>query len=151
MGVGGGLYGIVALCVATVTTFAVPVFVVLWLTHSPPFSQHVQRSSAELGLCSQIRNIASYDAKHGQPTTQLQLENSLTYDELTLTAAKSLPPDIQSTVSSTAGTIHSFLSLIRTIDYNGTATNAERLQATNLDNEYVQEGKTLDNWAKANC
>ena len=149
-GVGAGVYSILAVCVATATTLAVPVFFVLWLTHSLPFS-HGQTQVARSSLCSAWNSISTYGVDHGTPTTQEQLRSSLVYDETTLSAAKSIPSEMQGTVNSTVGTIREFITFLDTAGRSANPTTAQRQQATSLDSQYVQDGKTIDTWGRANC
>jgi hypothetical protein len=146
---GAGILGIVMMIIATITTFAVPVFAILWIGHLGPFAKHTPAST--VAFCSTLNQMTSYSASHGTPTTASQIVTQITYSRDQLAALTSVPPDITGTVTATLSTSNQMLPLLQNAISNGGWTGNEEQQVLSLDKVFNVEANTLKTWYYANC
>ena len=136
-----------AITIATVTTFAVPVVAIMWVTHSGPFNG----SSASISFCSTLNTMTNYAVTHPTPKTAAEIESSISYSSKMLTNAKSIPSDIQGTVNAALSTSNSLLVILQTATANGGWATGQQQQAINLDGVFTKEASTMNKWYQSNC
>ena len=149
MGLGGGILGVVILAISTITTFAIPVLVILWVTHTGPFSKPVA-SPTTISFCSTLNEMTSYATSHPTPKTAQEYETAITYSNSKLSAVNSVPTQIQGTVEAALATSGQLVALLQTGISQGLSSGQQQ-QFRSLDRLYIREASTLNKWYQSNC
>ena len=103
------------------------------------------------GFCSTMHSITSYGEHHTHLTSLKEMADGFGYTERTLSAARSVPSDIKSTVSTTIVTSREIHGLLAIVVKNGTTTAAQERRAASLDEAYGRDVSILAKWSDANC
>lgn len=103
------------------------------------------------GFCSTMHSITSYGEHHAHLTSLKEMADGFGYTERTLSAARSVPSDIKSTVSTTIVTSREIHGLLAIVVKNGTTTAAQERRAASLDEAYGRDVSILAKWSDANC
>ena len=147
---GTGVGVIVAMVIATITTFAIPVVAILWIGHHGPFAKHTA-SASSIAFCSTLNQMTSYAASHPTPTTASQFVTQISYSRDQLARVGSIPPDIKGTVSATLTTSNQILALLQGAVITGGWSGNEEQQTVALDRVFITEASTLKKWYYSNC
>jgi hypothetical protein len=147
---GTGILAVIMIVVATATTLAVPVVVVLWLTHTWPFERPTAAVST-ISFCSSLNELNNYSLSHATPSTAPELERSIKFSDKALSNVHQIPADISGTVNATLATTSKLLNLLQLGTENGFWTASQKQQAVNFDTLFRQEAKTLNVWYQSNC
>lgn len=110
-GLGAGVGAVLVMTIATIATFAIPVFAILWIGHLGPFAKHAP-SQSSIAFCSTLNQMTSYAASHPTPTTASQFVTQISYSRDQLAGMKSIPSDIKGTVHATLTTSNQILTLL---------------------------------------
>ena len=148
--VGTGVFAVVAMVIAAITTFAIPVVAILWIGHLGPFAKHTA-SPSSIAFCSTLNQMTSYAASHPTPTTASQFVTQISYSRDQLARVGSIPSDIKGTVSAALTTSNQILSLLQGVITAGGWSGNEQQQTVALDRVFITEASTLKKWYYSNC
>lgn len=152
-GIAATIVGIIVFAIATVTSLAVPLLIILALFHVWPFhgASHQNTSSSAIGFCSTLNEMTNYATSHQKPTTSQELLTTLSYSSNKLLSVANVPSDISGTVYATISTTRKLSALIQTAVADNGVTTYQRQQLVNLDGVFNHEVSTLNQWYQSNC